>query len=113
MQALERAYSASGLLGSGRHLKDAGRFVTGLADQDYGNYFNRLRSLSGGPQAAQAGGGVLSTGANLASTTLAGGQARADGLITAGQARASGVLGANQARGDGIATAGRLLGGFL
>lgn len=40
-QALTRAAAAAGRLNSGRYLKDAMRFNTGLASQEFGNAFNR------------------------------------------------------------------------
>lgn len=43
-QALTRAAQAGGLLGSGKYLKDAMDFNSGLASQEYGNAFNRFQT---------------------------------------------------------------------
>jgi hypothetical protein len=75
-QGLSRAAAASGRLGSGRYLKDAMKFNSGLASQEYGNAFNRyqaersarlnpLQSLSGvGQSAANTIGEYGTQGAN-------------------------------------------------
>jgi hypothetical protein len=43
-QGLQRAASAAGGLGSGKFLKDAMSFNSGLASQEYGNAFNRFQT---------------------------------------------------------------------
>jgi hypothetical protein len=63
--ALERAASARGLLGSGRYLKDAMRFNQGEASQEFGNAYNRLTNLAGlGQTATQSSADYLTQGAN-------------------------------------------------
>lgn len=43
-RALQRAASASGLLGSGKYLKDSMKFNQDLASTEYGNAFNRFQT---------------------------------------------------------------------
>jgi hypothetical protein len=51
-QAIDRRNSAGGSRLGGAALKEAMRFNTGLASQDYGNYYNRLASMAGMGQTA-------------------------------------------------------------
>ncbi len=51
-QALERGASARGNLLGGRQLKELTRFGQGEASAEFGNFMNRLSSLSGAGQAA-------------------------------------------------------------
>lgn len=79
---LQRYENANGMALSGGALKDVAQFNQGLATQQFGNYYNRLLSLSQlGQSAASAGVG----GANSAAQTM--------GAI--GQSQASGVVGAS------------------
>lgn len=108
--AIRRAASAGGMRLSGAALKDQAQFTTGLAAQDYGNWwnretglddtrFNRIASIAGVGQTANraldaAGSGFAGavgatntgTAANVGNALMAGGQARASGY--AGQAQA-------------------------
>ena len=126
MKQTQGAASARGMLESGAVLKDMQRTASGLAQQDYGNwwnrqnqlygdYQNRLQGLAGGPtgsaDAMTAGANMaqanLQTGSNLGSlfgnqgTTGMGGiintaAAQAGNMINAGQQQAT-VNAANQA----------------
>ncbi len=46
-QAIERNAAARGMSSSGAFAKDLSRFSQGLADQSYGNYWNRLANMAG------------------------------------------------------------------
>jgi hypothetical protein len=64
-QGLTRAASAAGGLGSGKYLKDAMRFNSGLASQEFGNSVNRLLGVAGmGQTATGSGADYLTQGAN-------------------------------------------------
>jgi hypothetical protein len=76
-KALQRAASASGLIGSGKYLKDSMRFNQDLASQEYGNAYNRyqtnrasrlnpLQSLMGAGQTAAGTVGEYATQAGNA-----------------------------------------------
>jgi hypothetical protein len=102
--ALDRANNAKGLNLSGGALKDAMQFNQGLASQQFGNYYNRLLSLSQIGQNAANG-----YGSNLASLTS--GQANnaqgfsgqmSNSIQGQGQAQASGVVGSANALAGGI-----------
>ena len=88
MKAIRRAAAARGLLGSGTRLKEAGRFATSLANQDYNNYLNRLASFGGLSQSVNQNTNAL--GANAA-------QGLAQSALDAGTARASGFAGQSNA----------------
>ena len=104
MRSLSGAASAAGMLESGRHMKDAIRYGTGMAEQEYNNYYNRL-------------GGVAQTGLNATSaTTTAGlnyGNQAATGLQRAGDAEAAGAIGRAQAITDGIGGTVGAIGTYL
>lgn len=101
---IERGANARGINLSGGTLKDLASFNSGLATQQYGNYYNRLMSLSqlgsnaaggvagvaGGIAGVASGLGNLATGqansnttsaANIGNTTQAVGQAQASGIV--------------------------------
>lgn len=86
--ALTRYENASGMGLSGGALKDIANYNQGLASQQFGNYFNRLMSLS------QLGQGAASS--------LAGNNTNMSGQIGntmqgIGQAQASGIVGGSNA----------------
>ncbi len=86
---LQRYENAAGLAMSGGALKDVAQFNQGLASQQFGNYFNRLMSLSQlGQNAAAAG----VSGANAAAGTMGQiGQSQASGIIGGANAISSGI----------------------
>jgi len=108
---IERGANARGLNLSGGTLKDLATFNSGLASQQYGNYFNRLMGLSqlGAGSATNyanttkdiaSGMGNLATGqansnntaaANIGNTTQAVGQAQASGAVGVANAVNGGV----------------------
>ncbi len=87
--ALDRANNAKGLNLSGGALKDAAQFNQGLATQQFGNYYNRLLSLSQiGQNAAGAGVGAANSAAN---TIQGAGQAQAAGIVGGANALTGGI----------------------
>lgn len=101
MQGIERMAAARGNRLSGATLKEAGRYNSGLASQDYGNGYNRLAGLAGVGQAAvsqQIGAGQAYAGAVGQNNAMA------------GQARASGYMGVPNAFNGTINSLGNLYG---
>ena len=64
INAAQTSAAAGGHLFSGKTLKDLTRFGTGLADQEFGNYYARLGGLSGAGGAAT--GNLINVGTNTA-----------------------------------------------
>jgi hypothetical protein len=97
---IERGANARGMNLSGGTLKDLATFNSGLASQQYGNYYNRLMGLSQLGQTATQTNANLVTG-NASNNTNA---ATAIGNTTQGigQAQASGIVGASNAVTGGI-----------
>ena len=79
---------AHGGLNSGRTLQDLATFNQGLANQDYGNYFNRLMGMVGGGQAAA--GNQANAGGNYAANA-------SNSLASKGNAQSAGTIGAGNA----------------
>lgn len=88
LQAVDRSMAAKGLLGSGGALKGVTEFGQGLASQQFGNYYNRLLSLSQLGQSAASG---------TAANTLASANSIANTLGNIGTAQASGTVGSTNA----------------
>lgn len=82
-RALDRSGAARGTLLSGAQIKAAQRYNQGLASQEFGNFFNRLYSLSsqGLNAAAQTGQFGANAAANQANYGLAAGNATALGRL--------------------------------
>lgn len=74
-QAAMRGAAAGGQLASGRTLADLSKFGQGLAQQGYGNYYDRLRDLYGSAlgTAGNIAGIRSGSGSNLASLAMNGG----------------------------------------
>ena len=96
----ERGANARGLNLSGGTLKDLATFNSGLATQQYGNYFNRLMGLAGIGQDATKTNANLVTG-NASNNTTAAGQI-GNTIMGQGQAQASGAVGVANAANSGI-----------
>lgn len=96
---LDRMLTKNGMFDSGAALKGAQRFGQGLATNQFGNYFQRLMSLS------QLGAGAAQTGAGLAQGS---GQGIANTQMGLGQAQASGVIGSANALSGGLNNAGSM-----
>lgn len=95
LKALERMASARGMrLGSGT-LKNAARFSSNLAANEYGNYLNRLAGVAGVGQTAT--GQQLAAGQSYATSfgqnSMAAGNARASGYINQNNAFQGGMNG--------------------
>jgi hypothetical protein len=103
---IERGANARGMNLSGGTLKDLASFNSGLASQQYGNYFNRLMGLSQLGQASAAG--------SASNATTAGGQI-GNSMQGVGQAQASGIVGGTNAITGGLnsGTQNALLAGYL
>ncbi len=93
LRGLENRFSASGGALSGNALRRLTEFNSGLASQEFGNFFNRQLSQAGLGQTATTAGAQI--GANLSGNI-------SNALIGAGNARASGVQGVNQAIQGGL-----------
>jgi hypothetical protein len=85
--------AAGGNLFSGRTLKDLGRFGQGMADQQFGNWFNRVGGIAG--QGGQATGTManvgMGTAGNLSDLATRGGDARASSYINSANAITGGA----------------------
>lgn len=84
MRGIERSAAARGGAASGNALRALAQFNTGLAQQDFGNWWNRTAGLAGIGQAAQQQTAAL--GANMAGNV-------GNALMAGGEARASGIMG--------------------
>ena len=80
LKSLERGAAARGGLYSGGADADRMQFASGLASQNYNNYYNRLAGLAGAGQTA--GSGLAALGQNYATNV-------GNNLIGAGNARGS------------------------
>lgn len=92
-RAIDSSASARGLLNSGARLRELTRYGTGMAEQGYGQYTNRLASLAGIGQTA--------TGQGVNNATQYG-QAAGQTLQNTGTANASGAVGAANAITGGL-----------
>jgi hypothetical protein len=92
-RGLERSAASRGGAFSGNALRALNEFNSGLASQEFGNYFNQLASIAGIGQTATNQ--TAAYGANYAN------QAGRNALA-AGEARASGIIGQGNAIGQGV-----------
>jgi hypothetical protein len=101
LRGVDNAFASSGMFNSGARAKGIARFTTGLADQEYGNYLNRLAAMAGIGQTATGQGVQLGQnfGINAGNT-----------LENAGAARASGYAGSANAWGNAFNNLGYLAG---
>jgi len=95
IRAIDQAASARGMLGSGARLRELTRYGTGVADQEYQQWLNRVQALSGVGQTAtgQAATLAASSGGQQAQTTQQGASALSGLLASQGQAQAQGTVG--------------------
>lgn len=108
VQAVTSSLNARGLGGlSGSLGKGIARFVTGLADQTYGEQLDRLMKTAGIGQnaAAQTGTAGTQAASGAAGSLVGGSQAYGQGLIGAANASAGGTVGAANAIGAGLNSA--------
>lgn len=94
-RGMQRAAAAGGTMGSGRYLKDAMKYNSGLASQEYGQAYDRYNNdnnLLYNRYASMAG--IGQTAANNLSTGAANfGQQAGQNIMGAGNARAAGTVG--------------------
>lgn len=105
VQAVTHALNARGLGGlSGSLGKGIARFVTGLADQTYGQQLDRLMGVAGIGQnaSAQTGNAGQAAASGAGSALVGGSQAYGQGLIGSANASAGGTIGAANAIGAGL-----------
>jgi hypothetical protein len=104
VNAVDRAASARGMLNSGARLRELTRFGQGMANQEYGNWMNRLQGLAGVGQtatgqsaslaqgaASQGAGMMQQAGQNIANTTAQAGAANAAGQVNSTNALMGGL----------------------
>ena len=82
LRGVDAGAAAAGMLRSGATLKAEETFGTGLADQDFGNYWNRLQQLSGNGLTAAQGITSAATGAANQTSGIDDGAAIANANIT-------------------------------
>jgi hypothetical protein len=92
-RGLERSAAARGGAFSGNALRALAEFNSGLASNEFGNYFNQLASIAGIGQTAtnQTAAYGAQNAANAGRNALAAGEARASGIIGQGNAIGQGV----------------------
>lgn len=92
-RAIDQGASARGMLNSGARLRELTRYGQGIANQEHGNYMNRLAALAGIGQSATGQTAALGQNAAAAAgnATMAGGQAQAAGGINATNALLGGL----------------------
>ncbi len=93
VNAIDRGASARGMLNSGARLRELTRYGQGMANQEYGQYMNRLAALAGigqtaTGQTAQLGQQAAGAAGNAA---MMGGQAAASGIVGGTNAALQGV----------------------
>jgi hypothetical protein len=104
LRGIENRFSASGGALSGNALRRLTEFNSGLASQEFGNFFNRNLSQAGLGQAATTTGVAAGTGisGNISNALIAGGNARASGVQGVNQAIQGGLSNFLFARGLGL-----------
>lgn len=103
-RGIERGAAARGGAFSGNALKALAEFNSGLASQEFGNYFNQLASV--------AGIGQTSTNQTAAYGAQAANQQGRNAMY-AGDARASGIIGQSNAYGNTLQDLGGLAGDYF
>lgn len=93
LQGLDRSAASRGSLFSGGHSADLIRYGQGMADQQYGQFYNRLMGLAGMGQNAASNLGSVGTGnaASIGSNLTAAGNAAANGYINSANAFNNGL----------------------
>lgn len=97
-KAIDRSLAARGRTLSGAGVREGVRYASGMASNEYGNFYNRLANLAGlGQSATQS---TAAAGANAANNIsqnhLFAANARANGYMQAGQAANNAVQGGIQ-----------------
>lgn len=104
IKGVDRSAAARGLLTSGRTIKAIQDRASSLADQSFGNWFNRFGVIAGNGQTAtgntaQAG---ATAAANQGDALMAGGAARASGYARSADAWSSGMNGVASSVNSGL-----------
>jgi hypothetical protein len=88
LRAVENSFGARGLTNSSAALRGVADYTTGLADQTFGQQFNRLLDMTrlGESAAAQTGTFGSSAASGMSNSLLAGGNAAAAGTLGVGNA---------------------------
>ncbi len=104
VQALDRSAAARGGLYGGQQAKALTQYGQGLANQEFGNFYNRLTGLTqlGQNSAAQVGAQL----APLQQSTM-------QGISNIGDARAAGYIGQGNAQASGFSQLAKLGGSFF
>lgn len=92
-RGVEQSAAARGGAFSGNALRALSDYNSGLASQEYGNWYNRMASLAGVGQTATNSLSAVgpSYASGIGTAQIAGAQANASGIIGAGNAYASGI----------------------
>ncbi len=103
-RAVDASASARGMLDSGARLRELTRYGTGMAEQGYGQYANRLASLAGIGQTATNTGVAQGQGyaSGTANTLGQMGQMQGANATQIGNAQAAGAVGTANAINGGI-----------
>ncbi len=105
LQGVDRGASARGLLGSGNAAMALNEYAQGLANQEYGNWLNRLTGL--GSQGLQAAAGQTGRQGRLADINMWGAGGRANAYMNAARDWADifsrGTIADQQAQSQGAA----------
>lgn len=110
MRALGQNQAARGNLFSGGAGRELAQTASGLASQNFGNYWNRLAGLAGVGQTAtqQTSNALQGVGQNISNSMLNMGNARASGYINAANANQAGIGNILGLVGGGLGIAGNL-----
>ncbi len=103
-RALDRSASSRGTLRGGGFARELTRYGQGMANQEFGNYANRLASIAGMGQEAAGSTAVAgrASAAGVSKAVMAGAVNQGDRIQDAGTARASGYVGINNAFQKGV-----------
>ena len=115
LQGVQRGLSASGMTGSGAEQKALNDYAMGMANQEYGNWQNRLSGLAGMGQtsAESAAGRTYGAGTNLANLGLNYGQQYSQLSQSIAQAQAEAEIAKAQAEAEAKSAQGSGLGGLI
>ena len=93
LQGLDRSAAARGALYSGGHNADLIRYGQGMADQQYGQFYNRLMGLASLGQNASSNLGSVGTGnaASIGANLTNAGNAAANGYMNSANAFSNGL----------------------
>ena len=104
LQGLDRSAAARGALYSGGHSADVMNYASGLASQNYNNYYNRLAGLAnvGQTTATSLGQFGANAASNIGNAQMAGANARASGYMNQANAWGNALSGVAGSAGYGV-----------